>query len=105
MDTLPVVINHDEVKDDSFNLRHRDTVCMNTVEFFFLQCSEKTSHPGVIITFSRTVHALDRTEACKRSPKSGAGELADPARLSRYGLYAESRPHIVIHSDLPRFRR
>jgi len=114
IDTLPVVVDHDIAENDSLNLRHRDAVCMDTIEFFFLQRSKEALHSGVIIAFAGAAHALDCPEAYKRGAKDGTGELAASVRMKYHSasilvftgalecLYAESRPHItaiVEHID------
>jgi len=46
------------------------------VQLFLFQRGEKALHPGIVITFSRTIHSLFDAKFIQPVPESSAGILA-----------------------------
>ena len=65
VDAVLIVVDHDITENDGFDLFHGQLFCVDAVEFFLLERSEEAFHPGIVITFSCTTHALDSAVAGK----------------------------------------
>ena len=79
-----IVTNKNISEDNGFNLPNRKQSCIDLVEFFYFQGSEKASHSSIIITSASSAHALMSLVFAKNITKILACKLTSPVRVKNH---------------------